>query len=233
MNLHNKSFAIAECITTIRSQRWKKNEAIQNSCIFITEGDSASGSITKSRDVNTQAVLVFVVNRWIAMVWQRRSFTKTKSSTCCKRRWTSDGIEGLRYNKVIAATDADVDGMHIRLLLITFFFAVFPWFDKGHVYILQTPLFRVRNKRNSVLLFRWRKIGSHSTTWCESWNYPIQRVGWNFDEFKHFIGKDMRLDQVRLKKRRCCAGFIVLYMGKNTSERQNFIIDNLVIEEDV
>ena len=147
-----------------------------------------------------------------------------------------DGIEGLRYNKVIAATDADVDGMHIRLLLITFFLQFFPdLIKKGHVYILQTPLFRVRNKKETVYCYS-----------DEERLAAIARLGANPeitrfkglgeispDEFKHFIGKDMRLDQVRLKKEDAVQDLLSFYMGKNTSERQNFIIDNLVIEEDV
>ena len=140
-----------------------------------------------------------------------------------------DGIEGLRYNKVIVATDADVDGMHIRLLLITFFLQFFPdLIKKGHVYILQTPLFRVRNKKKTLYCYTEEELSP---------NPEITRFKGlgeiSPDEFRHFIGKDMRLEQVSLRKTDTVKELLEFYMGKNTMERQNFIIDNLVIEEDI
>ena len=238
VNLHNKK--LRDCRVHYNdplTKDEKKNEAIQNSCIFITEGDSASGSITKSRDVNTQAVFSLrgkPLNSYgltKKIVYENEEFNLLQAALNIE-----DGIEGLRYNKVIAATDADVDGMHIRLLLITCFLQFFPdLIKKGHVYILQTPLFRVRNKKETVYCYS-----------DEERLAAIARLGANPeitrfkglgeispDEFKHFIGKDMRLDQVRLKKEDAVQDLLSFYMGKNTSERQNFIIDNLVIEEDV
>ena len=147
-----------------------------------------------------------------------------------------DGIEGLRYNKVIVATDADVDGMHIRLLLITFFLQFFPdLIKKGHVYILQTPLFRVRNKKETMYCYSederlnaLKKLGANAEITRFKGLGEISP-----DEFVHFIGKDMRLDQVTLRKGDAVSDLLAFYMGKNTSERQNFIIDNLVVEEDI
>jgi topoisomerase-4 subunit B len=231
VNLHNKK---------LRDCRLHYNDAkgnVEDTCIFITEGDSASGSITKSRDVNTQAVFSLrgkPLNSYgltKKIVYENEEFNLLQAALNIE-----EGIDGLRYNKVIVATDADVDGMHIRLLLITFFLQFFPdLIKKGHVYILQTPLFRVRNKKETI--------------YCYSEEERIQaiaRLGANPeitrfkglgeispDEFKHFIGKDIRLDQVTLKKEDAVGDLLSFYMGKNTSERQNFIIENLVIEEDV
>ena len=205
--------------------------------IYITEGDSASGSITKSRDVNTQAVFSLrgkPLNSYgltKKVVYENEVFNLLQAALNIE-----DGIEGLRYNKVIVATDADVDGMHIRLLIITFFLQFFPdLIKKGHVYILQPPLFRVRNKKK--------------TNYCYTEDErikAIEELGPNPeitrfkglgeispDEFKHFIGKDMRLEQVSLRKTDLVKELLEFYMGKNTMERQNFIIDNLVIEEDL
>lgn len=209
----------------------------EESCIFITEGDSASGSITKSRDVNTQAVFSlrgkplnsFGLTKKV--VYENEEFNLLQAALNIE-----DGIEGLRYNKVIVATDADVDGMHIRLLLITFFLQFFPdLIKKGHVYILQTPLFRVRNKKKTLYCYteeeRVNAIKELSP------NPEITRFKGlgeiSPDEFKHFIGKDMRLEQVSLRKTDTVKELLEFYMGKNTMERQNFIIDNLVIEEDI
>lgn len=214
-----------------------KNDEKENSCIFITEGDSASGSITTSRDPNLQAVFslrgkplnCFGLTKKI--VYENEEFNLLQAALNIE-----DGLEGLRYNKVIIATDADVDGMHIRLLLITFFLQFFPdLIRKNHVYILQTPLFRVRNKQK--------------TTYCyseEEKQAAIHKLGKNPEitrfkglgeisppEFKNFIGEDMRLDPVKLKKDSYVKEMLEFYMGKNTSERQNFIIDNLVVEEDL
>ncbi|NDV46484.1 type IIA DNA topoisomerase subunit B [Paludibacter sp. 221] len=209
----------------------------ENSSIFITEGDSASGSITKSRDVNTQAVFSLrgkPLNSYgltKKVVYENEEFNLLQAALNIE-----DGIEGLRYNKIIVATDADVDGMHIRLLLITFFLQFFPdLIKKGHVYILQTPLFRVRNKKETIYCYSEeerlqavKKLGA---------NPEITRFKGlgeiSPDEFQHFIGKDIRLDQVTLRKGDAVSDLLAFYMGKNTSDRQNFIIENLVVEEDV
>ena len=228
---------------------------MDESCIFITEGDSASGSITKSRDANTQAVFslrgkplnCFGLSR--AVVYQNEEFNLLQAALNIE-----DGLEGLRYNKVIVATDADVDGMHIRLLMITFFLQFFPeLIKKGHVYILQTPLFRVRNKRK---LPRGKKgaeerkenKGDYETIYCytdEERIAAIEKLSPNPeitrfkglgeispDEFRNFIGPDMRLERVEMHKDDKVEDLLAYYMGKNTMERQNFIIDNLVVEED-
>ena len=235
-NLHNRK--LRDCRFHLNDVKGDKKE---ESCIFITEGDSASGSITKSRDVNTQAVFSLrgkPLNSYgltKKIVYENEEFNLLQAALNIE-----DGMEGLRYNKVIVATDADVDGMHIRLLLITFFLQFFPdLIKKGHVYILQTPLFRVRN----------RKKGVYETVYCYSEEEriaAIERLSPNPeitrfkglgeispDEFKHFIGKDMRLEQVSLRKTDLVKELLEFYMGKNTMERQNFIIDNLVIEEDI
>ena len=232
-NLHNRK--LRDCRFHLSDGKGKDQEA--ESCIFITEGDSASGSITKSRDVNTQAVFSLrgkPLNSYgltKKVVYENEEFNLLQAALNIE-----DGIEGLRYNKVIVATDADVDGMHIRLLIITFFLQFFPdLIKKGHVYILQTPLFRVRNKKK--------------TNYCYTEDErvkAIEELGLNPeitrfkglgeispDEFKHFIGKDMRLEQVSLRKTDLVKELLEFYMGKNTMERQNFIIDNLVIEEDL
>ena len=238
VNLHNKK--LRDCRIHFNDTLTKdesKNAAIENSCIFITEGDSASGSITKSRDVNTQAVFSLKgkpLNSYgltKKVVYENEEFNLLQAALNIE-----DGVENLRYNKVIVATDADVDGMHIRLLLITFFLQFFPdLIKKGHVHILQTPLFRVRNKKETFYcyseeerLVAMTKLGT---------NPEITRFKGlgeiSPDEFKHFIGKDMRLDQVSLKKEDAVSDLLSFYMGKNTPERQNFIIDNLMVEEEV
>ena len=232
-NLHNRK--LRDCRYHLSDGKGKDQET--DSCIFITEGDSASGSITKSRDVNTQAVFSLrgkPLNSYgltKKVVYENEEFNLLQAALNIE-----DGIETLRYNKVIVATDADVDGMHIRLLIITFFLQFFPdLIKKGHVYILQTPLFRVRNKKK--------------TSYCyteEERVKAIEELGPNPeitrfkglgeispDEFKHFIGKDMRLEQVSLRKTDLVKELLEFYMGKNTMERQNFIINNLVIEEDL
>ena len=208
-----------------------------DSSIFITEGDSASGSITKSRRVETQAVFSLrgkPLNSYgltKKIVYENEEFNLLQAALNIE-----DGIENLRYNQIIIATDADVDGMHIRLLLLTFFIQFFTdLVRKGHIYILQTPLFRVRNKKE--------------TRYCysdEEKQKAIKQLGPNPeitrfkglgeispDEFKHFIGKDIRLEPVRMKKNDSVSGLLEFYMGKNTPDRQDFIIDNLRIEEDI
>jgi len=231
VNLHNKK---------LRDCRVHYNDSkgdTENSCIFITEGDSASGSITKSRDVNTQAVFSLrgkPLNSYgltKKIVYENEEFNLLQAALNIE-----DGIEGLRYNKVIAATDADVDGMHIRLLLITFFLQFFPdLIKKGHVYILQTPLFRVRNKKETIYCYsEEERLAAMAKLGTNPEITRFKGLGEiSPDEFVHFIGKDMRLDQVTLKKEDAVQDLLSFYMGKNTSERQNFIIDNLVVEEDV
>ena len=235
-NLHNRK--LRDCRFHLNDTKGDKQE---ETCIFITEGDSASGSITKSRDVNTQAVFSlrgkplnsFGLTKKV--VYENEEFNLLQAALNIE-----DGMEGLRYNKVIVATDADVDGMHIRLLMITFFLQFFPdLIKKGHVYILQTPLFRVRN----------RKKGVYETIYCysdEERVAAIEKLSPNPeitrfkglgeispDEFKNFIGEDMRLEKVRLRKDDLVKDLLEFYMGKNTMERQNFIIENLVVEEDI
>lgn len=242
-NLHNRK--LRDCRIHLNDQkilrRDEDNDPRLESSIFITEGDSASGSITKSRDVNTQAVFSlrgkplnsFGLTKKV--VYENEEFNLLQAALNIE-----DGLDGLRYNKVIVATDADVDGMHIRLLMITFFLQFFPdLIKKGHVFILQTPLFRVRN----------RKKGAYETIYCysdEERQQAIDKLGPNPeitrfkglgeispDEFRNFIGKDMRLEKVSLRKNDAVKELLEFYMGKNTMERQNFIIDNLVVEEDL
>ena len=238
-----------------------KNEHKEETSIFITEGDSASGSITKSRNVNTQAVFSLMgkplncYGKQKEIVYKNEEFNLLQAALDIE-----DGLDSLRYNKVIVATDADIDGMHIRLLMITFFLQFFPELvKKGHVYILQTPLFRVRNKRTKIknkkviadadaMLGEKEKKGDFITRYCysdEERRKAIEELGpdpeiTRFkglgeigpDEFVHFIGPDIRLEQVTLNKTDQVDMLLEYYMGNNTMERQNFIIDNLVIEED-
>jgi topoisomerase-4 subunit B len=231
VNLHNKK--LRDCRIHYNANDDRKLD----STIFITEGDSASGSITKSRDVETQAVFSlrgkplnsFGLTKKI--VYENEEFNLLQAALNIE-----DGIENLRYNNVVIATDADVDGMHIRLLLLTFFLQFFPELvRKGHVFILQTPLFRVRNKKETRYCYspdekakaikdlgpnpeitRFKGLGEISP-----------------DEFIHFIGKDIRLEPVRMKKHDAINGYLEFYMGKNTPERQDFIIENLRVEEDL
>ena len=232
----------------------------EDSAIFITEGDSASGTITKVRNAETQAVFSLrgkPLNSYgmtQEVVYKNDEFNLLQAALNIE-----DGIEGLRYNKVIIATDADVDGMHIRLLVITFFLMFFPdLIKKGHVYILQTPLFRVRDKnavRRNAKKGRSRKAKDgeekekkKDTYYCytdEEREKAIALFGANAEitrfkglgeindaEFAEFIGPDMRLDQVKLKREDIPDQLMEFYMGKNTMERQNFIINNLVVEDD-
>jgi len=231
VNLHNKK--LRDCRIHFNTNDARKLE----STIFITEGDSASGSITKSRDVETQAVFSLrgkPLNSYgltKKIVYENEEFNLLQAALNVE-----ESIEDLRYNNVVIATDADVDGMHIRLLLLTFFLQFFPdLVRKGHVYILQTPLFRVRNKKE--------------TRYCYSSDEKakaIKDLGPNPeitrfkglgeispDEFQYFIGKDMRLEPVRMKKNDTVNGYLEFYMGKNTPDRQDFIIENLRIEEDI
>jgi topoisomerase-4 subunit B len=230
VSLHNRK--LRDCRVHYNTDDERRN----NSSIFITEGDSASGSITKSRDVNTQAVFSLKgkpLNTYgltKKIVYENEEFNLLQAALNIE-----DGLENLRYNQVIIATDADVDGMHIRLLLITFFLQFFPDLIKnGHLYILQTPLFRVRNKKK--------------TSYCyndQEREHAIKTLGPNPeitrfkglgeispDEFKNFIGPSIRLEPVRIKKADSIMGLLEFYMGKNTQERQDFIIENLRIEEE-
>ncbi|MBP1664311.1 MAG: topoisomerase type subunit region 2 domain protein [Bacteroidetes bacterium] len=234
VNLHNKK--LRDCRVHYNDTKGSP-ELLDSSSIFITEGDSASGSITKSRDVNTQAVFSlrgkplnsFGLTKKI--VYENEEFNLLQAALNIE-----DGIDGLRYNKVIVATDADVDGMHIRLLLITFFLQFFPdLIKKGHVFILQTPLFRVRNKKETVYCYsEEERLAAITRLGANPEITRFKGLGEiSPDEFKHFIGKDIRLDQVTLKKEDAVIDLLAFYMGKNTSERQNFIIENLVVEEEV
>ncbi len=213
-----------------------KGDRQEESCIFITEGDSASGSITKIRNVETQAVFSLrgkPLNTYgltQKVVYENEEFNLLQAALNIE-----DGIEGLRYNKVIIATDADVDGMHIRLLMITFLLQFFPdLIKKGHVYILQTPLFRVRNKKETYYCYTdeerlaaIKKCGANPEVTRFKGLGEISP-----EEFRQFIGPDMRLDRVSLRKEDLVKDLLEFYMGKNTMERQNFIIQNLVIEDD-
>ena len=213
-----------------------KGDRQDESCIFITEGDSASGSITKIRNVETQAVFSLrgkPLNTYgltQKVVYENEEFNLLQAALNIE-----DGIEGLRYNKVIIATDADVDGMHIRLLMITFLLQFFPdLIKKRHVYILQTPLFRVRNKKETHYCYTdeerlaaIKKCGANPEVTRFKGLGEISP-----DEFRQFIGPDMRLDRVSLRKEDLVKDLLEFYMGKNTMERQNFIIQNLVIEDD-
>ena len=256
-NLHNRK--LRDCRIHYSDT---KNDRKEESSIFITEGDSASGSITKSRDVNTQAVFSlrgkplnsFGLTKKV--VYENEEFNLLQAALDIE-----EGLDTLRYNKVIVATDADVDGMHIRLLIITFFLQFFPeLIKKGHVYVLQTPLFRVRNRRTKIKnkkaiaeadakMGKKERKGDFITHYCysdEERQKAIKALGpdpeitrfkglgeISPDEFVHFIGPDMRLEQVTLHKTDQVQKLLAYYMGKNTPERQNFIIDNLVVEEDL
>ena len=254
-NLHNRK--LRDCrVHFSESQDDRKEE----SCIFITEGDSASGSITKSRDVNTQAVFslrgkplnTFKLTKKV--VYENEEFNLLQAALDIE-----EGLDTLRYNKVIVATDADVDGMHIRLLLITFFLKFFPELvKKGHLYVLQTPLFRVRNRRTKIKNKQVladedsKKTGQGKSDFIVRYCYSederqkaISDLGpdpeitrfkglgeISPEEFAGFIGPDIRLEQVTMHKNDQIQKLLAYYMGDNTMERQNFIIDNLVIEED-
>ncbi len=256
-NLHNRK--LRDCRIHYSDT---KDDRKEESSIFITEGDSASGSITKSRDVNTQAVFslrgkplnCFGLSKKV--VYENEEFNLLQAALDIE-----EGLDNLRYNKVIVATDADVDGMHIRLLIITFFLQFYPeLIKKGHVFVLQTPLFRVRNRRTKIKdkkviaeadarLTKGERKSDFITRYCytdEERQNAIRELGpdpeitrfkglgeISPDEFVHFIGPDMRLEQVTLHKNDQVQKLLEYYMGKNTMERQNFIIDNLVIEEDL
>ena len=263
-NLHNRK--LRDCRVHLSDAKGDQQE---ETSIFITEGDSASGSITKSRDVNTQAVFslrgkplnCFGLTKKV--VYENEEFNLLQAALNIE-----DGLDGLRYNKVIVATDADVDGMHIRLLMITFFLQFFPeLIKKGHVYVLQTPLFRVRARKSKLGKVKVKELQEAAentetkvrrqisenadfiTQYCYTEEERLQAIDdmgpdpeitrfkglgeISPDEFRTFIGPDIRLEQVSLHKADNVAELLEYYMGKNTMERQNFIIDNLVIEEDL
>jgi len=229
-NLHNKK--LRDCRIHFNDL---KNDRREESSLFITEGDSASGSITKSRDVNTQAVFSLkgkplnCYGLTKKVVYENEEFNLAQAALNLE-----DGIEGLRYNKVIIATDADVDGMHIRLLLLTFFLQFFPdLVRKGHVHILQTPLFRVRNKKQTFYCYSdEERLDAIDKCGKQAEITRFKGLGEiSPDEFKHFIGEDMRLDPVYIGKNANIEEILSFYMGKNTPTRQEFIINNLQVEE--
>ena len=230
VSLHNKK--LRDC----RIHYNTNHEFKENSSIFITEGDSASGSITKSRDVTTQAVFSLrgkPLNSYgltKKIVYENEEFNLLQAALNIE-----EGIDELRYNKVIISTDADVDGMHIRLLLITFFLQFFPeLIKKGHLYILQTPLFRVRNKKKTM--YCYSEIERDKAVKVLGASPEITRFKGlgeiSPDEFKNFIGEDIRLDSVILNKNESVSDMLEFYMGKNTPDRQDFIIENLHVEKD-
>ncbi len=231
-NLHNKK--LRDCRIHLNDA---KGDLKEETCIFITEGDSASGSITKSRDPNLQAVFSLrgkPLNSYgltKKIVYENEEFNLLQAALNIE-----DGLDGLRYNKVIIATDADVDGMHIRLLLITFFLQFFPdLIKRNHVYILQTPLFRVRNKQKTWYCYsEEERLAAMEAAGKNPEITRFKGLGEiSPDEFKNFIGKDIRLDQVTMKKEDLVKDMLEFYMGKNTMDRQNFIIENLVVEEEI
>ncbi|MCM1051638.1 MAG: toprim domain-containing protein [Paenibacillus sp.] len=246
-NLHNKK--LLDCRVHFNDQKGDEDKKLASS-IFITEGNSAAGSITKIRDVETQAVFSLrgkPKNSYgvpAKILYENDEFNLLQAALNIE-----EGIDGLRYNNVIIATDADVDGMHIRLLLLTFFLQFFPdMIKKGHLYVLQTPLFRVRNSKTSRRNGRNKQGGNEETYYCytdEERIAAINKLGDNAEitrfkglgeispeEFRGFIGPDMRVDRVTLRKEDAVDELLEFYMGKNTMERQNFIIDNLVVEDD-
>lgn len=246
--IHNKK--LLDCRTHLCDVKGDEDKKLASS-IFITEGDSAAGSITKIRDVDTQAVFSLrgkPLNTYgmpLVDVYKNDEFALLRAALNIE-----ESIDDLRYNKVIIATDADVDGMHIRLLLLTYFLQFFPdLIKKGHVYVLQTPLFRVRNGKTTRRIGKKAAKGATDETYyCyndEERIEAINKLGANAEitrfkglgeispeEFRGFIGPDIRLDRVTLRKEDAVSELLEFYMGKNTVERQNFIIDNLVIEDD-
>ena len=242
VSLHNRK--LRDCRFHFNDSRGKdeqKNVLMEQSSIFITEGDSASGSLTKCRDVDTQAVFSLRGKPLNSFGLTKKTIYENEEFNLLQAALNiEDGLDGLRYNKVIIATDADVDGMHIRLLMLTFFLQFFPdLVKKGHVYILQTPLFRVRKSGKKEL----------SDRYCYSEEERLQAIAEmqpnpeitrfkglgeiSPEEFKGFIGDQIRLDQVKLTKGDLISDLLEFYMGKNTQYRQDFIIDNLVVEEDM
>ena len=238
-NLHNRK--LRDCRIHLNDQKTSKkdeeNDPRLESSIFITEGDSASGSITKSRDVNTQAVFSlrgkplnsFGLTKKV--VYENEEFNLLQAALNIE-----DGLDGLRYNKVIVATDADDDGMHIRLLVLTFFLKYYPdLIRRGHVHILQTPLFRVRNKKN----VRYCYSPEEKEKAIHALNKGVEVTRFKGlgeispDEFVNFIGDDMRLDTVKISDEESISELLEFYMGKNTIDRQRFIRQNLRSEKEL
>ena len=243
VSLHNKK--LLDCTVHLNDSKGKE-DLREASSIFITEGDSAAGSITKVRDVRTQAVFSLRGKPLNAYGLTQKELVRNDEFNLLQAALNlQDGIEGLRYNKVIIATDADVDGMHIRLLLITFFLQFFPDLVKmGHVYVLQTPLFRVRSRKAQSR----KKKDTDEVFYCYNDAERLAAIAHFGDdaeitrfkglgeispeEFRGFINQDMRLDHVSLRKEDHVSTLLEFYMGKNTMERQNFVINNLIIEDD-
>jgi topoisomerase-4 subunit B len=230
-SLHNKK--LRDCRVHYNTNKEQRLE----STLFITEGDSASGSITKSRDVNTQAVFSLKgkpLNSYglsKKVVYTNEEFNLLQTALNIE-----EDLDNLRYNNIVIATDADVDGMHIRLLLLTFFLQFYPELVKaGHVYILQTPLFRVRNKKKTIYCYSEdERLEAIDEIGKQAEITRFKGLGEiSPDEFKHFIGKSIRLDPVILNKESGIEKVLSFYMGKNTPTRQEFIIDNLRVEEDL
>jgi len=230
-NLHNKK--LRDCRTHLNPKSPERFE----STLFITEGDSASGSITISRDVNTQAIFslkgkplnCFGLTKKI--VYENEEFNLMQNALNIE-----DGLDELRYNRIVIATDADVDGMHIRLLLLTFFLQFFPELVKNnHVYILQTPLFRVRNKKETIYCYsEQERVAAIEKLGSKPEITRFKGLGEiSPDEFKNFIGRKMRLEPVRIEGEGSVQHLLEYYMGKNTPERQEFIIGNLKLEEEL
>ena len=230
-SLHNKK--LRDCRVHLGDM---SNEKRLESTIFITEGDSASGSITKSRDVNTQAVFSLrgkPLNSYSMtkkIVYENEEFNLLQAALNIE-----EGIEKLRYNKIVIATDADVDGMHIRLLIITFFLQFFPELIKeGHLFILQTPLFRVRNKKETIYCYS----ENEKSEACDKLGAKVEITRFKGlgeispNEFKNFIGDNIRLDPIIINKETSVEDLLAFYMGKNTPDRQNFIIENLKVNID-
>lgn len=230
-NLHNRK--LRDCRVHYNDT---KGTLQDKTCIFITEGDSASGSITQTRNAETQAVFS-LRGKPFNSYGETKTIVYNNDEFCYLQAALNieDGLEGLRYNKVIIATDADVDGMHIRLLLMTFFLQFFPdLIKKGHVYILQTPLFRVRNKKETRYCYTEEERLAALAELKD--NPEITRFKGlgeiSAQEFHHFIGDDMRLDQIKLRKEDAVPELLSFYMGDNTPERQDFIVNNLIVNED-
>ncbi|MFM7216597.1 MAG: toprim domain-containing protein, partial [Bacteroidota bacterium] len=230
-NLHNRK--LRDCRVHFNSRHVQR----QDSTIFITEGDSASGSITKSRDVNTQAVFSLkgkplnCYGLTKKVVYENEEFNLLVNALNVE-----DGMEELRYNRIVIATDADVDGMHIRLLLLTFFLQFYPELVRsGHVHILQTPLFRVRNKKETIYCYsEQERVNAIARLGAKPEITRFKGLGEiSPDEFVHFIGKSMRLEPVMIGQEDAVHKLLDYYMGKNTPDRQEFIISNLRLEKDI
>lgn len=230
-NLHNKK--LRDCRVHYDSSHADRDDSV----IFITEGNSASGSITKSRNVQTQAVFSLRGKPLNCFGYTKKVVYENEEFNLLQHALNiEDGLEGLRYRKIVIATDADVDGMHIRLLLLTYFLQFFPDLVRmGHVYLLETPLFRVRNKKQTIYCYsESEKQNSMKQLGAQAEITRFKGLGEiSADEFKHFIGKDIRLEPVALQTDDHIQQLLTFYMGKNTPDRQHFIIDNLRVEKDM